>query len=245
MRPVCGFPALVPSSSLLRFLRLQVQEGCFSSSSTDTSICNRLNPRPTKQLSCRQKLNTYPLSSRRFITSQYQKANAGSSRLDTDYLGQNTKNIYNPLSLASATWHNTLAPCLLLRGPSDRRHASIGFRHIRNKLPWLHNQRDDRPELKRKDLPPIHSFLEDASRPVIGRSKVGKAANDLKLRCTEWNKNGKVTTVTGEFKKTELIAKAFFHIACCRLSTETDGMSSMAYSLATCERSIPRFYHIS
>lgn len=35
----------------------------------------------------------------------------------------------------------------------------------------------------------------------------GKAANELRLRCTEINEVGNVTLVNGEFKKSELIAK--------------------------------------
>lgn len=220
MRPAYGLPALVPSSSLLRFLRFQVQEGCFSSTSSDAkaAVCHRLTSQPTQPFSCRHKLNAYPVSSKIITTSQCHQTNAGSSRLGADFLVQTNKNhIRNPLSLASTSRRGTLPSCPSLFNPSSRRQASTGFRrvresiglrHIKERLHWP-NKRSDGPELKRKDLPPIHSFLEDASRPVLGRSKVGKAANELKLRCTEWNKNGKVTTVTGEFKKTELIAKVF------------------------------------
>ncbi|KAI9889854.1 MAG: magnesium ion transporter [Vezdaea aestivalis] len=50
--------------------------------------------------------------------------------------------------------------------------------------------------------------VEDGSMFNLSRSRVGKAAgNELKLRCTEFDDNGKVTLVNGEFKKTELIAK--------------------------------------
>jgi len=41
----------------------------------------------------------------------------------------------------------------------------------------------------------------------LGRSLAGKASNELKLRCTEFDENGNVTLVNGEFKKSELIAK--------------------------------------
>lgn len=61
--------------------------------------------------------------------------------------------------------------------------------------------------LKPNDLPPLPSFLDDANGSVLGRSKVGRLSNELKLRCTEVNENGDVTLVNGEFKKSELIAK--------------------------------------
>ena len=41
----------------------------------------------------------------------------------------------------------------------------------------------------------------------IGRSVAGKASNEMKLRCTEFDENGNVTLVNGEFKKSELIAR--------------------------------------
>jgi hypothetical protein len=52
-------------------------------------------------------------------------------------------------------------------------------------------------------LPPLASFL-DASTP---RQRLIKAANEPRLRCTEFDEKGNVTLVNGEFKKSELIAK--------------------------------------
>jgi magnesium transporter len=51
-------------------------------------------------------------------------------------------------------------------------------------------------------------FPEDggeSSMFSIGRS--AKAANEPKLRCTEFDEDGNVVLVNGEFKKSELIAK--------------------------------------
>ncbi|KAH1621458.1 magnesium ion transporter [Aspergillus fumigatus] len=42
---------------------------------------------------------------------------------------------------------------------------------------------------------------------TIGRGLAAKATNEPRLRCTEFDKNGNVTLVNGEFKKSELIAK--------------------------------------
>ncbi|KAF2839924.1 cora-domain-containing protein, partial [Patellaria atrata CBS 101060] len=53
------------------------------------------------------------------------------------------------------------------------------------------------------DLPPLASFLDDNAS--LGRML--RASNELKLRCTEFDENGNVTLVNGEFKKSELIAK--------------------------------------
>lgn len=56
---------------------------------------------------------------------------------------------------------------------------------------------------RRGQLPPLASFLDASSSG--GRSM--KAANEPRLRCTEFNENGNVTLVNGEFKKSELITK--------------------------------------
>jgi magnesium transporter len=47
----------------------------------------------------------------------------------------------------------------------------------------------------------------DASTYTLGRTMSAKAANEQKLRCTEFDENGNVVLVNGEFKKSELIAK--------------------------------------
>jgi hypothetical protein len=41
----------------------------------------------------------------------------------------------------------------------------------------------------------------------IGRGLAAKASNELRIRCTEFDNNGNVTLVNGEFRKLELIAK--------------------------------------
>ncbi|KAG8528734.1 uncharacterized protein KY384_006421 [Bacidia gigantensis] len=66
---------------------------------------------------------------------------------------------------------------------------------------------DDDGDITAHGLPPLPSFLDDAAGTSLGRSKAGKASSELKLRCTEIDESGNVTTVNGEFKKSELIAK--------------------------------------
>ena len=53
-------------------------------------------------------------------------------------------------------------------------------------------------------LPPLAGFLDD-NAGLGGR--IIKPSNDLKLRCTEFDENGNVTLVNGEFRKSELIQK--------------------------------------
>lgn len=53
-------------------------------------------------------------------------------------------------------------------------------------------------------LPPLAGFLDD-NAGLGGR--IIKPSNELKLRCTEFDENGNVTLVNGEFRKSELIQK--------------------------------------
>lgn len=50
----------------------------------------------------------------------------------------------------------------------------------------------------------MQGFLDD-NAGLGGR--IIKPSNELKLRCTEFDENGNVTLVNGEFRKSELIAK--------------------------------------
>lgn len=205
MRPAYGTPTLVPSFSLLRFLKCQAQESCFfSSSSNSIALCHGANSRPTQRFSYQLKLDAYPSSSRTFTTSQSYHANVESPRLAPDFLQPAPKT--NLPSFAALGRHNASVSYWSSGNVNGFRHASIDFHQIWRRL-RRSNERTDRPGLKPNDLPPIPSFLEDANGPVLGRSKVGKGANELKLRCTELNKNGRVTTVNRQFKKSELIAK--------------------------------------
>ncbi|USW47614.1 Putative Mg2+ transporter protein, CorA-like/Zinc transport protein ZntB [Septoria linicola] len=51
---------------------------------------------------------------------------------------------------------------------------------------------------------PLPGFLDDSAG--LG-SRIVKPSNELKLRCTEFDENGNVTLVNGEFRKSELIQK--------------------------------------
>ena len=71
-------------------------------------------------------------------------------------------------------------------------------------------RRKPKAELRPDDLPPLGGLLDegpDSSIFTLGRGLSAKGANEPKLRCTEFDENGNVTLVNGEFKKSELIAK--------------------------------------
>ncbi|KAK0343150.1 magnesium ion transporter [Friedmanniomyces endolithicus] len=66
------------------------------------------------------------------------------------------------------------------------------------------NAKAARP-LQQNDLPPLQGFLDDHAGLHGGR--VVKPGYDGRLRCTEYDEDGKITLVDTEFKKSELIAK--------------------------------------
>ena len=82
----------------------------------------------------------------------------------------------------------------------------MGTRPLLGRL-WKQKEGKEKAALKPTDLPPLPSFLDEFGGANIGRNKTGKAGNELKLRCTEFDVNGNVTLMDGEFKKSELIAK--------------------------------------
>jgi magnesium transporter len=64
--------------------------------------------------------------------------------------------------------------------------------------------------LQPDDLPgPLHSVVEDGSDSIFSKGRIisAKAAAQPKLRCTELDENGNVVLASGEFKKSELIAR--------------------------------------
>lgn len=69
---------------------------------------------------------------------------------------------------------------------------------------WRRLRRSKSKQLLREDLPPLSGFLDD-NAGLGGR--IIKPSNELKLRCTEFDENGNVTLVNGEFRKSELTAK--------------------------------------
>ena len=81
-------------------------------------------------------------------------------------------------------------------------------------------------EKKRRPMPsvstsPLAGLIDDGTNGnSLGR--VSRPANELKMRCTELDGEGNVTMVSGEFKKTELIAKVHI-LFCSSITTQSQG----------------------
>ncbi len=205
MRAGSGFTVVAPSSSLLRFLRSQCEQVCFSTPS-GAIRCQNTKPRRTRTI-CPGFSSPSQRSARYLTTTSSRKATCESSVLNLDFSRPPSKyGLANPLGSARAP-----------RPPKNRisstctntsRHASTRIWPLLNRL-LKPNEYKEKPRIKPTNLPPLPSFLDDVGGTSLGRNKAGKAANEMKLRCTEFDKDGKVTLMDGEFKKTELIAKVW------------------------------------
>jgi magnesium transporter len=243
MRPAYGTPISAPSASLLRFLRSQSQEICFfTPSAKSNSSPNSLQP---GQKSFRKKGNDFIRpSSKNFATSSRRQATCEASVFNLHFPRYGpARHARTASELGVGSRQSILKRSARPEIANKSRQASELFRPLLQRL-WGSRKRNGAEALKPNDLPGLPSFLDDANGQVLGRSKLGKASNEMKLRCTELDENGTVTVVNGEFKKSELIAKVGVGLQLgLRLKAYDD--FSTASSLEILGRSIPPPFHIS
>ena len=193
MRAGSSLSVSAPSSSLLRFLRSQSDKICFFTSSRSATSCQNSQPRGswTISRSARQCLLRF---TRRLTTSSNMRANVESSIRNFDILRLPSKHRPSPHNIPTYEPASRNGPF-----PNNRRTL---FSRL-----WKQKDRLEKVNLGFTDRPPLHDFLNDIGGASLNRNRPGKLANELKLRCTEFDSQGKVTFMDGEFKKTELIAK--------------------------------------
>jgi magnesium transporter len=194
-----------PSSSLLRFLRAQTEYVCFFTSNHPSCPGRSCGQRPKKH-SSRVSFNSRSRP-RCISTIPRHKETLQSTLFDLGSIHCGTE--------TDQAWCRRPAPLI---GPSElgcskpegfgrfRRFASSDTRPLLSRI-WGPKHTHAESAVNSSDLPPLPSFLGDSGGTTVGRT-VGKAPNELKLRCTEFDEQGNVTLVSGEFKKSELIAKA-------------------------------------
>ena len=193
----------VPSVTVLRILRSQSEQACFFTLSARATACPTSSCRGAK-VAQRKAAHVLPSVRRHVATSSPPQASVESCVLNLDFLRPYSQRGHSKVS--SLASRNPPAPFGLLGGKSNAsRYASTGTRPLWNRL-WKEIFRKKQP-LKTSDSPPLPSFLDDAGNTSFGRRKAIKGANELRLRCTEFDENGNVTFMDGEFKKSELIAK--------------------------------------
>lgn len=197
MKAAHGFHA--PSTSLLRFLRSQL----------DTQTLRHPPYRST--------------TANRYRTSTAPSSLGRTCRATIHTSTWTPSPIHTSLSTPSSSSPSSSRACSIAnhkRQPQSSRSFSIspvsreGFWRRLRPQPKSIGSRN----LLQDDLPPLPGFLDDSVG--LGGRKI-KPSNELKLRCTEFDENGNVTLVNGEFRKSELIAKV-----CLNLSS--DGHASLS-----------------
>lgn len=176
-----------PSVSLLRFLRSQ------------SDVLHSF-PRTT----CARSGLPYQSSSRRKISSRvshYSKPRQGTSETSVISSRGPPRRVSSRCRTAlNATARPRALPPSLQSALS--RNASTSSRPFLRRLLDL---KGGKPAESNVNLGNGPSLLDEKMEPNF--SITAKASNELRLRCTEFDGNGNVTLINGEFKKSELIAK--------------------------------------
>lgn len=228
MKAAHGFHA--PSTSLLRFLRSQLDTQTLTHPPHRSSTANRYRTSTAPaslNRTCRATIHTSPwtpspIQSRSLSTPPSSSPSPSSSRACSV---ANHKHKRQPQSSRSFS----ISPV-----------SREGFWRRLRPQP---RSAGSRPLLQ-DDLPPLPGFLDDSVG--LGGRKI-KPSNELKLRCTEFDENGNVTLVNGEFRKSELIAKVCYTLssnAAC-LSCILTCLASTHYSPEISARSTAACCHTS
>ncbi|KAF7870407.1 hypothetical protein EAF04_004152 [Stromatinia cepivora] len=194
---------LVPSASLLRFLRAQSEGICFFNSNPRPGYFFDHAPHVTasgigyvyRSRPCRRLLST-SIPRRANVEAGFPNLDSLGPRLATS---NSTSNVTQP--------KRTTIPCKK-SATQNRSQTSRGISTGTRKWPFKlwSSKRGGKP-LKPDDLPSRSEDGREIDVFSLGRSVSVKAASEPRLRCTELDENGNVVLVNGEFKKSELIAK--------------------------------------
>ena len=204
MRPAPRPTVSAPSSSALGFLRTQIEKTCFTHSIWATAW--QSPSRRSVEVAPGKVAHAHPSARRHLATSLRRHAFVESSLLNLEFLRPYSERSSRFSALAS---RNPPAPFgFPPETTNSSRYASTDTRPLW-KRPWKEKLRKEKQGLKSSVSPAPSSFLDDAGSTSFGRRKIIKGANELKLRCTEFDGNGNVTFMSGEFKKSELIAKVY------------------------------------
>lgn len=122
-----------------------------------------------------------------------------------------------PVSSLDDAWSRSREPCKALPAPRYNpptppqiRNASTDSHSLGFWRRWIRHRQALGRSKHPPDSPTGHGNHDDTSAQLFNLSRTlarNAAGADLKLRCTEFDSNGSVTLVSGEFRKSELIAK--------------------------------------
>jgi len=193
----------VPSSSLLRYLKIQ-SEDCYFFTANPRGF-NHGSPRQT-QLHAACNVGALSSLSSHIWTPIPRPATCEANLLNLDFLF--------PRLASPRSQFSTANPRQRARDIRRRTEQSItGSRYASDGRGsgWLRRIFSGKTNRRRplKGIDVAYDEGTDASMYTLGRTMSAKAANEQKLRCTEFDENGNVVLVNGEFKKSELIAKVW------------------------------------
>ncbi|KAL4963885.1 CorA family magnesium transporter [Aspergillus stella-maris] len=182
MLPQSSLNPSVPSASLLRFLRAQSESVLYSTN--QPSACRRFSTK-------------LPARSSKLASLGKPLCRPDCAFSDATILSRNyTPRCENSLLPSSTNAFQTPA-----RPPQCRNFSTTKNRSILKRF-WDFKRKKPAPENRGPSL------LDDTDGGLsLARALAAKASNELRLRCTEFDINGNVTLMNGEFKKSELIAK--------------------------------------
>ncbi|KAL5353337.1 magnesium ion transporter [Pseudogymnoascus australis] len=198
-------PVPVPSSSLLRFLQFQSEGRCFFSANSQGFALDH-GSLPGPQAHTAQRLGTPKTSASHLWAAIPTPATCEAGLLNLDFL---LPRVALPPSIRPSLNSPRPLAKITRRGA---KHSIGGHRCASesHSADWLRRvfgrKVNRRRPLKGVDAPYGDEGAE-ATAYALGRTMSAKAANEQKLRCTEFDENGNVVLVNGEFKKSELIAK--------------------------------------
>ena len=222
MRAALCVPA--PSSALLKYLKSQSEAACFYGPNSQRGFAARHSSSRSSLLGNRSINCPSRISSRCLSTAIARSATAKTGPLN---LSQNR--------LATSKIHTSTGQCRSI--PKNKPLGGGGVvRGQRGRSTWskpriwLHklwwagrNRYNGGKGLRPDDLARGREDGSETSVFSLGRVVSAKAAAQPKLRCTELDEYGNVTLASGEFKKSELIAKVWeFSIPFIRRNTNRD-----------------------
>lgn len=184
-----------PSASLLRFLRSQ-SDYFTANPSTCLRSTTRSKGRPSRAWRTSNWTNLDPAPCRATVEANLFAIPNLSTKKHTSSRDRCALDKEEPIQLS-------LSPL----NPSSSRAASTKSRPLLRRLFDLRRSKESDTKGKSNRSGP--ALIDDGTESSfnIGRGLVSKATNELRLRCTEFDNNGNVTLVNGEFRKSELIAK--------------------------------------
>jgi magnesium transporter len=206
MRPTAHLSVSAPSSRLLRFLRSQSEGLCFFTS--NPRLCQHQQDGRTAP-SLPSRIPQKRSQSRSLSTTTARRATLEASLIDFLWPRSKEYSTHSKSCLQNSSFEEH--PPTSYRPFHHTRKASTSDRPFLRRL-WELKRRKNEPKLEPNDLP-SGGYPDDgieASMFNLGRSLAVKASSEPRLRCTEFDENGNVTLVNGEFKKSELIAKVCY-----------------------------------